>query len=110
MRMWGVDPRKMCREHLLGEHSELHLAVFLLRKGVSLRGFVEKGLMDISLISKRHDELAKEMSRRGYRHTSSLRISKRDLAKWLKANPYAPCISTSSNRKELRRRCRECRV
>ena len=25
MRMWGVDPKQMCRQHLLGEHVELHM-------------------------------------------------------------------------------------
>lgn len=25
MRMWMVDPTIMCRQHLLGEHYELHV-------------------------------------------------------------------------------------
>lgn len=25
MRMWMVDPKIMCRKHLLGEHLELHM-------------------------------------------------------------------------------------
>jgi hypothetical protein len=24
MRIWDIEPRKLCRNHLLGEHRELH--------------------------------------------------------------------------------------
>ena len=40
MRMWMVDPKKMCRKHLLGEHVEIHMMVGTLLKGRSIDGFL----------------------------------------------------------------------
>jgi hypothetical protein len=32
MRIWDIEPEKLCRQHLLGEHRELHgLWVILIR-------------------------------------------------------------------------------
>ena len=73
MRMWMVHPRIMCRQHLLGEHKELHMLVGTLLKGTSIRGYVEKGLVDPRHIRSRHKELVDEMLRRGYNHKSPLR-------------------------------------
>jgi hypothetical protein len=37
--MWMVDPRQMCRQHLLGEHNELHMFAGTMRKGIGLAGY-----------------------------------------------------------------------
>ena len=39
MRQWNIDPHCMCRKHLLGEHTEMHMAVGTLRRGLSIAGF-----------------------------------------------------------------------
>lgn len=72
MRMWLVDPELMCRNHLLGEHLELHILAGCLNRGKNIRGFIEQGLVDPTLICKRHAELVTEMERRGYSHSSPL--------------------------------------
>ena len=72
MRMWGVEPKGMCRRHLLGEHVEMHMLVGTIRAGKSVRGYTDTGLMDLSQVRTRHDALAREMVRRGYRHGSPL--------------------------------------
>lgn len=44
MRMWMVPPELMCRQHLLGEHVELHMFVGAINKGtsvVTLPGYCE---------------------------------------------------------------------
>ena len=46
-RMWMIAPRKMCRNHLLGEHKELHQAVGSILKNKSLKGHLEKGQIEI---------------------------------------------------------------
>jgi cytosine/adenosine deaminase-related metal-dependent hydrolase len=43
-----------------------------LQKGKSVRGFLEAGLLDSRALARRHEQLAQEMLRRGYRHASPL--------------------------------------
>ena len=62
----------LCRKHLGEEHVELHMLAGTLRKGVSVKGYVERGLINCSTIFDRHEELAAEMLRRGMNHQSIL--------------------------------------
>lgn len=72
MRMWMVDPTIMCRKHLLGEHVELHMMAAHLVLGRKVDGFVAHNCVQPSSIGSRHEELAAEMTRRGYKHASPL--------------------------------------
>lgn len=103
MRMWNVDPRKMCRNHLLGEHLEMHMFAGSIRKGVSIKGYVEKGLVDVNHIKDRHDELADEMGRRGYCHKSPL---KSDFL--AKHKGERGKVDKIRNIYDLKKRCRKC--
>jgi hypothetical protein len=98
--MWMINPRKMCRQHLLGEHKELHQAVGSILKNKSLKGHLEKGQIEIHNIKSRHARLAKEMLRRNYKHKSPLAKFKQiKLGK----------VNKKENYKELSRRCKNCR-
>ena len=66
--MWMVDPTIMCRRHLLGEHGEIHKHRHNFVKGHSIAG--RMGQIDPKRMGERHDELAIEMLRRGYKHES----------------------------------------
>jgi len=99
-RMWMVDPRKMCRNHLLGEHKELHQLVGGLNKNKSVDGHIKKGQVEIHNIKKRHEQLVKEMLTRGYSHLSPLPKFK---------NFRAGKINISENEKELTKRCIHCK-
>jgi len=99
-RMWMIAPRKMCRNHLLGEHKELHQAVGSILKNKSLKGHLEKGQIEIHNIVSRHKELVKEMKYRGYKHKSKLKKFKS-----IKAGK----INIKANYNELAKRCKECR-
>ena len=72
MRMWMVDPRVMCRQHLLGEHVEIHMFVGAISRGKSVKGYLEKGLLEVHNMYARHEELMEEMKRRGYNHSSDI--------------------------------------
>ena len=72
MRMWNVDPDVMCRQHLLGEHAELHMFAGTIAAGKRLDGYLDNGLVEPANIHTRHDELVVEMKRRGMRHQSPL--------------------------------------
>jgi len=96
-----VDAGKMCRKHLLGEHVELHMLAGCLNNGKNIKGFVEKGFVDPSLLRHRHEELVAEMQRRGYNHCSPVGKLPQTLQKGH--------IDPATNRVERCRRCRECR-
>lgn len=72
MRMWQIPPEFMCRKHLLGEHVEMHMFAGSLVKGISMKGYIDNGLLDLPLMKARHDELVEEMKNRGYNHQSPL--------------------------------------
>lgn len=72
MRMWCVDPKLMCRNHLLGEHLECHMFFGALQKGQSLAGYLRNGLLDPYKLKQRHDELVEEMQRRNWNHRTPL--------------------------------------
>jgi hypothetical protein len=100
MRMWMVNPRLMCRKHLLGEHVELHMFVAAIRRGLSLQGYLDKKLFEPHNVVRRHDDLVGELERRGYRHRSPL-------------PEFVPVRAGRINRREnlaeLARRCAQCR-
>ena len=72
MRMCGVDPKKLCRKHLLGEHVEMHMFAGAINKGNSIDGYIARGLVNPELIQSRHDQLDEEIKKRGYDHKSTL--------------------------------------
>jgi len=103
MRNWNVNPRKMCGKHLRGEHCECHMFIGTIKKKKKLNGYIDKGLVEVHNIAKRHDQLAVEMLRRGYKHATRI------LAKDKKLLYKAGEIDSSKNILELCRRCRDCR-
>ena len=100
MRMWLVDPKKLCRKHLLGEHLEMHYFKGTITKGKSIRGYVLKGLVETNKIKERHDALAKEMKDRGYKHQSEMTDFQ---------VVSVGFVDVQKNLKELSNRCSECR-
>ena len=107
MRMWDLPPAHMCRKHLLGEHVEMHMLVGSFRKGTSLKGYLNNGLLDPSKVFQRHEELVAEMKSRGYNHKSPIDRALCDgIAK--KYNNYHFTFSSSKNAQDLKSRCEEC--
>jgi hypothetical protein len=95
-----VNPRRMCSQHLLGEHVELHMLVGTLRRKRSVAGFVANGLVEVHSVQQRHAELVREMRRRGFRHRSPLpRFTAWRLGRVVRRKSWA----------ELMARCEECR-
>jgi hypothetical protein len=66
--MWMVDPKCLCTKHLIGEHGEIHKHRPNFVKGHSIEG--RRGQIEPESMGKRHDELAVEMTRRGFSHQS----------------------------------------
>jgi hypothetical protein len=100
MRMWNVNPKVMCDQHLLGEHLEMHMFVGTIRNGVSLDGYIERGLLETHNIGARHLELAQEMSKRGMNHLSPLTLPT--------TQEERGSVDVEANLLELARRCQRC--
>jgi 3-methyladenine DNA glycosylase Tag len=99
--MWKVPVEQMCDRHLLGEHVEMHMFAGSIRKGISVQGYVDKGLLETTEVFARHEELVKEMIKRGMNHKSPLVY-----VLFVEAKGK---INVEENIKELKRRCPECR-
>lgn len=88
MRIWDVEPEKLCRNHLLGEHGELHAVWSILtqgKKGFAHHPEVLRWKGKLRALYRRHDRLVEEMARRGYRHHS----------------PLDPALATGSERQDV---------
>jgi len=103
VRMWGIETKKLCNQHLLGEHVEMHMFIGCIKKGISLKGYYDNKLVCTNLIKKRHDYLAIEMISRGMNHKSP--IIEMDLLRDFKYGE----IDLEANKKELISRCPKCR-
>ena len=102
MRMWMVNPKVMCRQHLLGEHVEIHMFIGTINLQKKVDGYLEKGLLEIHNLYARHEELVEEMKRRGYNHRS-------DVDKKWKYVKRSGEIDKIKNLKVLSNRCSRCR-
>jgi len=72
--MWMVSVEIMCRQHLLGEHNELHMFAGAIIKKRGLDGFITSNAVEVSALNERHAEVAAEMIKRGYKHNKDLPI------------------------------------
>lgn len=96
-----VDPKLLCRKHLLGGHVETHMILGAIQKKKNLGRFLTEGLVEVHSVKTEHDALAVEMKRRGYNHQSPLQ----EFESW-----EAGKISVEDNLVELARRCVDCRA
>ena len=77
MRIWDVTPNLLCRQHLLGEHRELHglwniLTLHGGSGGYSRHPETRRWVGKTRALLARHELLVSEMDRRGYQHHSPL--------------------------------------
>src|SRR5215218_6455145 len=78
MRIWDLDVRRLCDQHLLGEHRELHAIWSVLTTGK--RGYANhpetlRWRGRLAALYARHEAEVAELSRRGFRHASPLDAS-----------------------------------
>ena len=92
MRMWMVDPRILCRKHLLGEHVELSMFIGTFKRKLQINGYIKKNLIEPLSLLNRHDELEQEIIRRDMNHNSPFDFELCLLdylkdKKWITVNP-----------------------
>jgi hypothetical protein len=77
MRIWDIPVEKLCRNHLLGEHRELHAMWVVItqnKKGYSKHPETIRWIGKLKAMYLRHGEQVKEMRYSGYNHQSPLDI------------------------------------
>ena len=75
MRIWDISPKKLCRNHLLGEHRELHAIWSVLvngKKGYARHPETLRWKGKLKALYGRHEMLVSEMTARDYQHRSPL--------------------------------------
>ena len=75
MRIWDIPADKLCRNHLLGEHRELHAIWAILtegKKGYEKHPETLRWKGKLKALYLRHEALVTELIRRGYNHNSPL--------------------------------------
>lgn len=82
---------------------EMHMFHGTLLKHRSVKGYINKGLVEVGLIKWRHDELAEEMLRRGFNHKSPLNDDG-----MFYEEIDAGEVDVVANLAELARRCHKC--
>lgn len=107
MRLWMIEPKYLCRKHLLGEHGEIHKHRHNFEKHHTIRGRIFPiTQIEPESMESRHNELAKEMLRRGMNHKSP--YSQPDLSYLPNELRYAK-VNRNISIYDLSNRCEECR-
>ncbi len=79
LRIWDIPTTRLCRQHLLGEHLELHIAWNIITQDQqsywSNHKETNRWRNKLAALWLRHEEQVGEMRRRGYNHKSPLDIT-----------------------------------
>ena len=111
MRMWMVEPSCMCRQHLLGEHCEIHMFLGTIKKGLNVSGYAQNNLLELNSLFCRHEKLVNEMVKRGYNHNTPL--TQDDVLSLVKSNAHCDKVKDIrvnhfESEKVLLERCNRC--
>jgi len=75
MRIWDISTDKLCQNHLLGEHRELHAIWSILtkhKKGYSHHPETLRWKGKLKALYIRHEQQIIEMENRGFKHKTPL--------------------------------------
>jgi hypothetical protein len=112
--MWMIEPKLMCRKHLLGEHLELHMLLSSIKKGKKLDGFIDKRIIEPINIYYRHFLIVEEMNRIGFNHKTDI-----DQIEWLyiaadiilkDEKLYHATVDKNKSISDLTFRCKQCSI
>jgi hypothetical protein len=104
--MWGINPKLLCRQHLLGEHNEIHKHRHNFVKHHSIAKRIAPVVqIEPENMMARHDALVEEMLARGYNHNSP--YEQPDLSHLSHDERYAE-IDIYLSIADLINRCPEC--
>lgn len=107
MRMWMVNPKIMCRQHLLGEHVECHMFAGNLLRKRQITNYIQFNLLEPKSLISRHTQLVLEMINRGMNHNSPL--PKFDMS-YLPEDQLNYKVNSLLSLNELLKRCERCKA
>jgi hypothetical protein len=105
VRMWMVEPGRMCNKHLRGEYVECLMIAGLMRKEIKLDGWIAHNCIEPLSVVDRFAALKKEMLARGYRAVKELPGVEMD---YLPREAREHRIDRKKNELLLRERCGKC--
>lgn len=76
MRVWDIEAKILCNNHLLGEHREIHAIWTILtenKKGYSHHPETLRWKGKLLALYNRHETVVAEMIKRGFNHKSTLK-------------------------------------
>lgn len=105
------DPKTYCRNHLLGEHKEIHQLLGTIKKKMRVGGYIKNNCIEITTMKKQHDKLVIEMERRGWNHKSPLigQDEINELASYLCEEHINAKVDIEVSNEERYCRCEECK-
>lgn len=106
MRMWMINPKLLCNQHLLGEHGELHKFKPSFEKCYSMDKRIRLRQIFPQYMKQRHDILAYEMLQRGMNHQSPYTQPNID---YITSTINLTYEDIKNNIQDLRTRCPECK-
>jgi hypothetical protein len=113
MRMWKVYPGVMCRNHLLGEHLEMHMFASAIKNGKRIDGYIRNGLVEIHNIVNRHNLLVREMNNRGWNHKTPMTnidlLTNNNQYRYKNTIIKKGSINSFKSYNDLAKRCKECK-
>jgi hypothetical protein len=75
LRVWDIPPEKLCRNHLLGEHNEIHAVWSILinnKKGYAKHPETLRWKGKLKALYAQHELIVNEMEKRNFNHKSPL--------------------------------------
>ena len=101
-----VDPKLLCNQHLLGEHSEIHKHRHNFEKKHNINGRISPIVqIEPASMESRHNELVVEMKRRGMNHYSDY---KQPDISYLPSESQNAKVNILNNLVDLCNRCVNC--
>lgn len=112
MRIWDIPVEQLCRQHLLGEHRELHALWTILISGRTKGGYAnhpetKRWRGKTLALYMRHAQQVQEMEQRGYNHKSPLDVLACPDSCMYQTEQWQ---STEEQVMRLRAKCKECKV
>jgi len=102
-----INPKIMCRKHLLGEHLETHYFLGHLKKKKKITGYLTNNCLEPSSLQHRHELIAQEINNRGNKHKSNLEVG--EALEYLSQADKSYTVDSEQSLKDLMGRCGECR-
>lgn len=104
--MWMISPELLCTKHLLGEHGEIHKHRHNFVKKHNIHNRVKLNQIEPKSMKTRHDELAKEMTNRGFKHHSDYEMP--DIS-YLPIEEQNYIVDIVNSHQDLCNRCKNCK-